>query len=213
MSHNRSIRCAFQVFLACGVGLVAACGATDSSVTLRQSSAEQTATTGATMVPTATPDPVQAAPAAAVTAMATTSATTSAAVTHTVVTRTKALAFSTRKVKDSSLPKGVTKVSTRGVAGLEKFTYRVTLRGGVVLGRVLVSRLVVKKPRTQVVAVGTKQKSSCDPNYSGACVPIASDVDCAGGSGNGPAYVTGPVTVVGTDIYDLDRDGDGVGCE
>jgi hypothetical protein len=44
-------------------------------------------------------------------------------------------------------------------------------------------------------------------------VPIARDVDCAGGSGNGPAYVQGPVTVVGTDIYDLDRSGDGVGCE
>lgn len=53
----------------------------------------------------------------------------------------------------------------------------------------------------------------CDPNYSG-CVPIASDVDCAGGSGNGPAYVTGPVQVIGTDIYGLDgNDNDGVGCE
>jgi hypothetical protein len=55
--------------------------------------------------------------------------------------------------------------------------------------------------------------SSCDPNYSGACVPVASDVDCAGGSGNGPAYVSGPVTVVGDDIYGLDRDGNGIGCE
>jgi hypothetical protein len=55
--------------------------------------------------------------------------------------------------------------------------------------------------------------SGCDPNYSGGCVPIASDVDCAGGSGNGPAYVSGPVRVVGSDIYGLDRDGDGLGCE
>jgi hypothetical protein len=55
--------------------------------------------------------------------------------------------------------------------------------------------------------------SSCDPNYSGACVPIDSDVDCAGGSGNGPSYVSGPVTVVGRDVYGLDRDGNGVGCE
>jgi hypothetical protein len=55
--------------------------------------------------------------------------------------------------------------------------------------------------------------NNCDPNYSGACVPIASDVDCAGGSGNGPAYVAGPVHVIGTDIYGLDRDGDGVACE
>jgi hypothetical protein len=52
----------------------------------------------------------------------------------------------------------------------------------------------------------------CDPNYD-PCVPVASDVDCAGGSGNGPAYVEGPVTVIGTDIYGLDRDNDGIGCE
>jgi len=52
----------------------------------------------------------------------------------------------------------------------------------------------------------------CDPNYSG-CVPIASDVDCAGGSGNGPAYVSGPVQVIGRDIYGLDADHDGIGCE
>ncbi|WP_294984367.1 hypothetical protein [Tabrizicola sp.] len=53
----------------------------------------------------------------------------------------------------------------------------------------------------------------CDPNYSGKCVPVASDVDCAGGNGNGPAYVDGPVYVVGSDIYGLDRDGDGVACD
>ena len=56
------------------------------------------------------------------------------------------------------------------------------------------------------------QSQSCDPNYT-PCVPVASDVDCEGGSGNGPAYVRGPVTVIGTDIYGLDRDGDGIGCE
>jgi hypothetical protein len=43
-------------------------------------------------------------------------------------------------------------------------------------------------------------------------VPIASDVDCAGGSGNGPEY-TGRVRVIGPDVYGLDRDGDGIGCE
>ena len=53
---------------------------------------------------------------------------------------------------------------------------------------------------------------ACDPNYD-PCVPIASDVDCASGSGNGPAYVQGPVRVIGSDIYGLDRDGDGFGCE
>lgn len=76
------------------------------------------------------------------------------------------------------------------------------------------------QPVAQVTSVGTyvapapgKKVSSCDPNYSGACVPIASDVDCAGGSGNGPAHVSGPVYVIGTDIYGLDRDGDGTAGE
>jgi hypothetical protein len=56
-------------------------------------------------------------------------------------------------------------------------------------------------------------QDQCHPSYQGPCVPMASDVDCAGGSGNGPAYVRGPVYVVGPDVYDLDRDGNGVGCE
>jgi hypothetical protein len=54
---------------------------------------------------------------------------------------------------------------------------------------------------------------SCDPNYAGACLRAdAYDYDCAGGSGNGPKY-TGRVRVVGPDVFDLDRDSDGIGCE
>ena len=62
-------------------------------------------------------------------------------------------------------------------------------------------------------ASSSKTESRCHSSYSGKCVPIASDVDCAGGSGNGPAYVSGPVRVVGPDVYRLDRDKDGWGCE
>ncbi len=54
---------------------------------------------------------------------------------------------------------------------------------------------------------------NCDPNYRGACLdPSASDYDCAGGGGDGPKFV-GPVRVVGTDHFNLDSDGDGIGCE
>lgn len=54
----------------------------------------------------------------------------------------------------------------------------------------------------------------CHPNYTGACLkPDSPDYDCAGGSGNGPDYVQGPVYVHGADPYGLDRDGNGVGCE
>ena len=51
----------------------------------------------------------------------------------------------------------------------------------------------------------------CTPGYS-PCIPQGSDVDCEGGSGNGPRYV-GRVTVTGSDPYGLDRDNDGIGCE
>lgn len=54
---------------------------------------------------------------------------------------------------------------------------------------------------------------NCDPNHGGGCVPVASDVDCGGGSGNGPVYIHEQVTVIGSDIYGLDSDGDGIGCD
>jgi hypothetical protein len=45
------------------------------------------------------------------------------------------------------------------------------------------------------------------------CLPPGGDVDCAGGTGDGPRYVEGPVYVAGFDPYDLDRDQDGTGCD
>ena len=79
------------------------------------------------------------------------------------------------------------------------------------------ARSVSTKAPVQTAAPTTAAPSSpgggCDPNYSG-CVPIDSDVDCAGGSGNGPSYVTGPVQIIGTDIYGLDGNPkNGIGCE
>jgi hypothetical protein len=55
--------------------------------------------------------------------------------------------------------------------------------------------------------------AACDPSYAGACLKADSpDYDCEGGSGDGPDY-TGLVRVVGNDHFDLDRDGDGIGCD
>jgi micrococcal nuclease len=54
----------------------------------------------------------------------------------------------------------------------------------------------------------------CHPSYGGACLKQdAGDYDCAGGSGNGPNYVEGPIDVVGPDEFRLDGDNDGIGCE
>ncbi len=133
------------------------------------------------------------------------------------VVETRKVAFRKVTVEDPGLAKGKRVVSTRGVAGSRQLTYEVTLTDGVQTGKRLVRQVTVKQPVTQVTSVGTKEPEpsggGCDPNYSGDCVPIASDVDCAGGSGNGPEYVVGPVQVVGTDIYRLDADSDGIGCE
>lgn len=54
--------------------------------------------------------------------------------------------------------------------------------------------------------------SQCHPSYSPCLDPAPYDYDCAGGSGDGPAY-TGTVEVQGYDEYGLDDDGDGIGCE
>jgi hypothetical protein len=68
-------------------------------------------------------------------------------------------------------------------------------------------------PRTSTPTTAARA-ANCHPSYAGACVPVAPDVDCAGGSGNGPAYVSAKgFRVIGPDVYDLDRDGDGIACE
>ena len=128
------------------------------------------------------------------------------------ITASVSIPYPRRTVNDSSLAKGTTKIRTAGVAGSKTVTYEVTLTDGVETARRVIKEVVTKQPVTEVTAVGTKSTQQCDPNYT-PCVPVASDVDCAGGSGNGPAYVQGPVYVIGTDIYDLDRDNDGIGCE
>jgi hypothetical protein len=88
---------------------------------------------------------------------------------------------------------------------------KIMIRG--VLGVAAAAGVIMVAALGVAPMAGAQQGSSCDDNYTGACVPVASDVDCEDGDGNGPAYVAGPVTVVGDDIYELDGNGDGVGCE
>jgi hypothetical protein len=73
-------------------------------------------------------------------------------------------------------------------------------------GRVVALRIAKAPPSTG------GGSSNCTPGYS-PCIPPGPDVDCAGGSGDGPRYVSGPVRVTGSDPYGLDSDGDGYGCE
>ncbi len=165
--------------------------------------------------PTTTKAPVRNSPAADVapTESASPWASPSPKVETTTVSKTQAIPYGHRTVYDSSLAEGSRKVRVKGVPGIKTLTYEITLTDGVQTGKRLVKETITRKPVAEVVAIGTKKQKQCDPNYSGACVPIASDVDCAGGSGNGPAYVQGPLRVIGYDIYDLDRDGDGIACD
>jgi hypothetical protein len=67
---------------------------------------------------------------------------------------------------------------------------------------------------TRRVPPTTARSSNCDPAYPGSCLHDGiGDYDCAGGSGNGPNYVRGPIRVRPPDPFGLDRDGDGLGCE
>ena len=69
-------------------------------------------------------------------------------------------------------------------------------------------------PTTAPPPPTTTPARSCDPSYPEVCLdPDALDYDCAGGSGNGPRYVNGPIRVRPPDPFDLDREGDGWGCE
>jgi len=133
------------------------------------------------------------------------------------VTETEPIKFKKRTVKDEYLPVGEKEERTGGREGTRTLTYTVTLVDGKETGRKLVSSKVTRKPVDEVIAVGTYEEpddndGDCAPGYD-PCVPVASDVDCAGGSGNGPEYVDGPITVTGSDPYDLDRDGDGIACD
>lgn len=108
-------------------------------------------------------------------------------------------------------------VAHRKLSATSKYAFRVRpKRSGTYVYRVLDPRtrsgLPASHSRTVRLVVRAHRKTSCTPGYS-PCIPPGPDVDCAGGSGNGPRYVHGPVYVTGSDPYDLDRDGDGVACE
>jgi hypothetical protein len=53
---------------------------------------------------------------------------------------------------------------------------------------------------------------NCTSGYS-PCIAPGPDVDCGGGTGDGPRYVYVTVRVTGSDPYGLDADNDGYGCE
>jgi hypothetical protein len=104
------------------------------------------------------------------------------------------------RLDESSIPditEGVTVLATR----LALLLTSLALAAGGLAGAAAAASPDAKRPK------------KCHPSYTGACLdPNASDYDCIGGSGNGPKY-TGKVRVVGPDVFRLDTDHDGWGCE
>lgn len=142
--------------------------------------------------------------------------------TQAEVQETAVIPYGAATVEDSGLDVGTTAVTVTGQNGEKTTTYLVKYVDGVESSRELSREEVTIQPVSEVTAIGTRvpqvvaapaPSGDCNSNYADVCVPNASDVDCAGGSGNGPAYVSGPLRVVGNDVYDLDRDGDGIACD
>jgi endonuclease YncB( thermonuclease family) len=82
-------------------------------------------------------------------------------------------------------------------------------------GRVRLSKDDCNPPRNPAPPAPRPREPRTPQDCQGydPCLPPGPDVDCAGGSGNGPRYVDGPVYVSGDDPYGLDSDNDGVACE
>ena len=122
-----------------------------------------------------------------------------------VVGEREATAIRTLKDADFKV-KTTTRTRTTGQDGV---VLSQSPRGGTRVKPKSVVRIVISNVERRP---DTSESDNCTPGYS-PCLPPASDYDCAGGGGDGPKYVDGPVRVTGADPYDLDRDGDGVGCQ
>ena len=156
--------------------------------------------------------------------VATTLATTSTAPPTTIeeVTVPRLIGLRLARAKASLADQGLTaKVTYKATARYPAGTVISQSRtaGADVLPDTTVSLVVAKAPppppsTAPPAPPPTAPARNCHPSYEGDCLKVGiGDYDCAGGSGNGPNYVAGTVRVVGPDEFDLDRDGDGWGCE
>ena len=67
-----------------------------------------------------------------------------------------------KRVEDDELPKGETEVVTEGAPGARDVTYKVLVRNGEVVKRTVLAQRVTRKPRTEVVRVGTQEAPAAD---------------------------------------------------
>ena len=170
-------------------------------------------------------NPSQAAPAPTTSLSLPTVATTTSTAPPTTIAK-----VTVPRLVGMQLTRAKTSLADQGLTA--KVTYRSTARyaagtvisqsrtaGGDVLPDTTVTLVVAKTPppppsTAPPAPPTTAPPQRCHPSYEGECLKVGiGDYDCAGGSGNGPNYAEGTVRVVGPDEFDLDRDGDGLGCE
>lgn len=122
--------------------------------------------------------------------------------------------FQTIRREDASLQLGEIRVISPGMPGQQRVSYEVTYKCGMPAEKKPVAAPeILVKAVDEIIAEHSPAPPNCDPNYEyAACVPIASDVDCAGAIGEDGPFVSGTFDVIGVDIYGLDPDEDGIAC-
>ncbi|GLY28716.1 resuscitation-promoting factor [Kineosporia sp. NBRC 101731] len=90
-----------------------------------------------------------------------------ARVTQKKVTKTSAIDHATKKTSTSKLYEGESKVVTQGKDGVQKAVWQITRTDGKITKRKLVDTKVTRKPVTEVVQVGTKEKPAASSSSSG----------------------------------------------
>lgn len=117
------------------------------------------------------------------------------------VTETQPVPFGQQQVVDNALFRGVTKSKSAGVEGVKTLTYQVSQNEGQPEVKQLTKEEVTTPPVDEIIGYGPE----CSPHYS-SCVPnVSYDINCAD-----IGYKT--VRVIDSDVYHLDGDHDGYGC-
>jgi hypothetical protein len=73
------------------------------------------------------------------------------------ITRTQAVPYPTKRVRDSALAAGTTKIVQAGRKGQARITYSVVYVDGQPVGQTKIAAVTLQAPRTQVEKVGTKR--------------------------------------------------------
>lgn len=93
-------------------------------------------------------------------------------VTFKIATETEEIEYESKRVEDSSLYVGDTKVTTKGVNGEKSYTYSERYVDGVYVDRVLEREEIIKEPVDEVITVGTKKIDTLSA-YKNTTAPIS----------------------------------------